>query len=102
MGDGSVARATSYINGIQAVILMCELIENNFGLGARWLLISGDATIFYGGSDENIPDYCPHPEFYYLHYLPQFIGDHVLKTSSSNANVVAYSTTFNSGELQSD
>ena len=99
MGDGSVARATSYINGIQAVILMCELIENNFGLGARWLLISGDATIFYGGSDENIPDYCPHPEFYYLHYLPQFIGDHVLKTSSSNANVVAYSTTFNSGEL---
>ena len=99
MGDGSLTRATSYINGMQAVLLMCELIENNFGLGARWLLVSGEATIFYGGDDASIPDYCPRPEFYYLHYLPQFIGDHALKTSSNNTNIVAYSSTFKLGEL---
>ena len=99
MGDGSELRATSYINGMQAVILMCELIKNNFGLGARWLLLTGATTIFYGGTDPNIPEYCPRPEFYYLHYLPQFVGDHALKTSSSNNNIVAYSSTFKLGEL---
>ena len=45
MGLGATDdQATSYINGMQAVILICEMIKNNFGLGARWLLISGDNT----------------------------------------------------------
>ena len=54
MGSGTSTRATSYINGMQAVVLICELIKNNFGLGARWLLLSGEETIFYGGSDQNL------------------------------------------------
>lgn len=61
---------------------MCELIENNFSLGARWLLLTSEMTIFYGGTNPDIPDYCPRPAFYYLYYLPHFVGDHALKTSS--------------------
>ena len=97
MGGGTVERAVSYINGIQAVILMCELIENNYGLGARWLLISGEATMFYGGSDSRYVNH-PHAEFYYLTFLQKFYGDHAVTTESSNRDILCYASTFSSGE----
>ena len=97
MGSGTSTRATSYINGMQAVILICELIENNFGLGARWLLLSGEETIFYGGSDQNLL-FHPHAEFYYLTYLQQFYGDHAVATVSSDENILCYASKYQSGE----
>jgi hypothetical protein len=97
MGSGTVSRAVSYINGMQAVVLICELIKNNFGLGARWLLISGEATMFYGGSDANYLNH-PHAEFYYLTYLQKFYGDHAISTASSNKDILCYASKFASGE----
>ena len=36
MGLGaSVTTGTSYINGMQAVVLISEMIKNNFGLGCK-------------------------------------------------------------------
>ena len=79
MGMGaSVIQSTSYINGMQAVILISEMIKNNYGMAARWLLISGEATMFYGGSDVNYLNH-PHAEFYYLTYLQNFYGDQVTR-----------------------
>ena len=97
MNGGSTERSISYINGMQAVVLICELIKNNFGLGARWLLISGDATMFYGGSDANYLNH-PHAEFYYLRYLQKFYGDHAISTASSNADILCYASKYSSGE----
>jgi hypothetical protein len=97
MGGGTVTRAVSYVNGMQAVVLICELIKNNFGLGARWLLISGEATMFYGGSDADYLNH-PHAEFYYLTYLQKFYGDHAVSTASSNADILCYASKFASGE----
>jgi hypothetical protein len=97
MGSGTVERAVSYVNGMQAVVLICELIKNNFGLGARWLLISGDATMFYGGSDTNYLNH-PHAEFYYLTYLQKFYGDRAISTESSNRDILCYASKFASGE----
>jgi hypothetical protein len=97
MGSGTVARAASYINGMQAVVLISELIKNNFGLGARWLLISGETTMFYGGSDVKYLNH-PHAEFYYLTYLPKFYGDHAISTASSNKDILCYASNFSSGE----
>jgi hypothetical protein len=98
MGLGaSEVQATSYINGMQATILMCEMINNNYGLGARWLLISGATTIFYGGSDADYL-YHPHAEFYYLHYLQKFYGDHAISTSSTNRDILCYASKYSSGE----
>jgi hypothetical protein len=97
LGSGTTERAISYINGMQAVVLICELIKNNFGLGARWLLISGDATMFYGGSDANYLNH-PHAEFYYLTYLQKFYGDHVISAASSNNDILCYASRFASGE----
>ena len=97
MRGGNDEASISYINGMQAVILICELIENNFGLGARWLLISGETTIFYGGSDANYLNH-PHAEFYYLTYLQKLYGDLAISTASSHADIHCYASTFSSGE----
>jgi hypothetical protein len=96
-GDDPRKIGTSYANGMQAVVLICEMIKNNFGLGARWLLISGESTMFYGGSDANYLNH-PHADFYYLRYLQKFYGDHAISTASSNADILCYASKYSSGE----
>jgi hypothetical protein len=97
IGSGSLQRAVSYINGMQAVVLICEMVKNNFGLGARWLLLTGDSGMFYGGSDT---DYLfhPRPDFYYLYFLRKFYGDHAVSASSSDDDILCYASKFASGE----
>jgi hypothetical protein len=97
MWGGNDEASVSYINGMQAVILICGLIDNNFGLGARWLLISGATTMFYGGSDANYLNH-PHAEFYYLTYLQKIIGDLAITTASSNSDILCYASKYSSGE----
>jgi len=97
MWGGNDEASVSYINGMQAVILICELIKNNFGLGARWLLISGETTMFYGGTDANYLNH-PHAEFYYLTHLQKIIGDLEITTASSNSDILCYASTYSSGE----
>jgi hypothetical protein len=87
----------SYINGMQATILFNELIRNNFGLGARWLLASGDGGMFYQGNDASLL-WQPRPDFYYAYYQQKFTGDHVIPATSSNTNILAYASRFASGE----
>ena len=97
MGGGNDEASVSYLNGMQAVVLICELIKNNFGLGARWLLLSGETTIFYGGDDASYL-YHPHAEFYYLTYLQKIIGDMAITTASTYSNIICYASTYSSGE----
>jgi hypothetical protein len=97
MNPGNDQAAVSYVNGMQAVVLICELIKNNYGLGARWLLISGETTMFYGGSDVNYLNN-PHAEFYYMTYLQKIIGDLAITTASSNSDILCYASTYSSGE----
>ncbi|MBN2274260.1 MAG: T9SS type A sorting domain-containing protein [Bacteroidales bacterium] len=97
IGFGNDVTGTSYINGMQAVIIICELIKNNFGLAARWLLASGEGSMFYAGSDPNYLNH-PHADFYYLTYLQRMIGDHAISTVSSNSDILAYASTYSSGE----
>jgi hypothetical protein len=86
----------SYINGMQAVILFNELIKNNFGLSARWLLASGETGMFYQGSNSSLL-WQARPEFYYAYYTQKFTGDHVISASSNNSNILAYASKFASG-----
>jgi hypothetical protein len=96
IGMGNVNSKT-YVGGMQAVVLICEMIKNNFGLGARWLLNSGADGMFYGSSDPD-SSYHPRPDFYYLSYLQKFVGDHAISTSSTNSDIQSYATRFSSGE----
>ncbi|MBN1417063.1 MAG: T9SS type A sorting domain-containing protein [Bacteroidales bacterium] len=98
IGLGATAtQQTSYINGMQAVILWSEFIKNNYGLGARWLLLSGETTMFYGGSDADYL-YHPHADFYYLTYLQKYYGDHAISAMSSNKDILCYGSKYSSGE----
>jgi len=94
-----IAKA-SFINGMQAVILFCELIKNNYGMSTRWLIANWDTDgMFYFKSPPgNIPLWNPRPDFFYAYYLPRFTGDHVIGTSSSSGDLLGYASTFNSGE----
>jgi len=90
---------TSFINGMQAVILSCELIKLNCGMSARWLIANWESDgMFYRGNDGSIPTWNPRPDVFYMYYLQKFFGDHSVATTSDNSNVLAYSSTFNSGE----
>ncbi len=95
--NAPVAQQISYINGMQAVILMNEMIKNNYGLGARWLLVTGETGMFYDGSDANYK-YHPHADFYYLTYLQKFCGDHAISTASSDKDINCYASKYSSGE----
>jgi len=87
----------SYINGMQATILFNELIKNNFGLGARWLLASGDDGMFYQGNNSSLL-WQPRPDFYYAYYQQKFTGDHAISATANNSNIFAYASRFASGE----
>lgn len=87
----------SFINGMQATILFNELIKNNFGLGARWLLASGADGMLYQGDNASLL-WQPRPDFYYAYYQQKFTGDHAISATSSNSTVLAYASRFASGE----
>ena len=87
----------SYINGMQATILFNEFIKNNFGLGARWLLATGEDGMFYLGDNSSLK-WQPRPAFYYAYYQRKFTGDHAISAASTSANILAYASKFASGE----
>lgn len=90
---------TSFINGMQAVILSCELIKLNCGMSARWLIANYESDgMFYLGNNGSIPKWNPRPDVFYMYYLQKFTGDNAISVSSDNANVLAYASKFSSGE----
>lgn len=100
---GPDAAKTSIANGMQAVSVFCELLKNNAGMSARWLIANWDADgMFYFKQppDAGIPLWNPRPDFYYISYLNRVIGDHVLNatvTGSASPSIYAYATRFSSG-----
>jgi hypothetical protein len=87
----------SYINGMQATILFNEFIKNNYGLGARWLLATGEDAMFYLGDNPSLR-WQPRPDFYYAYYQQKFTGDHAIAATSTSSDILAYATRFASGE----
>jgi hypothetical protein len=92
--------ATSIANGMQAVVLTCEMIQNNFGMAARWLLVHSETGgMFYKGASTTIPAWSPRPDVYYLYYLQHFTGDHSVKSAvAGSSDILAYASTFSSGQ----
>ncbi|HSR18639.1 MAG TPA: T9SS type A sorting domain-containing protein [Ignavibacteriaceae bacterium] len=90
---------TSFINGMQSVILSCELIKLSCGMSARWLIANFESDgMFYLGNDSSIPKWNPRPDVFYMYYLQKLTGDNALTANSDNANILSYASKFNSGE----
>jgi hypothetical protein len=93
----------SFINGIHATILLGEAIKNKYGLAARWDLANGwssgnDHGLFNIGDEPGVSKWNPRPAFYYMYYFQKMIGDRMLPTSVIGSNVLAYASSFTSGE----
>jgi hypothetical protein len=97
-------QSCSYISGMHAVIVMGELIKNQFGMANRWNFAnaydSGDDNGMFNIGDEcGVPKWNPRPAFFYMVYFRKFFGDHMIKTQTSgNDDIVVYGSSFNSGE----
>jgi len=95
----------SYINGIHSALVLGEFIQNDYGLATRWDLTNGwndkgnDHGMFSRGGEPGVDYYNPRPVFFYMYYFQKYFGDMMINTSvTGNNDVVAYASSFSSGE----
>jgi hypothetical protein len=90
---------------MHAAMVIGESLKNYFGLTARWDLANGwdngnDHGMFSSGDEpDGIPKWNPRPAFYHLYFMQRFFGDRLVASGSTDANVLAYATSFSSGEM---
>lgn len=98
--EGSRQQASS-INGIHAVLVLGELIKNNYGLACRWDLANGwnngnDHGMFSQGDAANDPKWNPRAVYFYMYYFQKYFGDTMVKSAVSGSDdVVSYASRFN-------
>jgi len=94
----------SYINGMHAAILLGESLKNKYGMTARWDFANAwdngnDHGLFnIGDEPAGISKWNPRPPFYYMYYFQKMLGDRLLNTSVTGTNIMAYASSFTSGE----
>lgn len=95
----------SFINGMHAAMLLGEAIKNKYAMAMRWDLANGwnngnDHGMFSMGDEPGgIPKWNPRPSFYYMYYFQKYFGDQMVQsTVTGNTNVVAYASSFSSGQ----
>lgn len=94
----------SYINGVHAAILLGESIRNKYGMTSRWDFANGwdngnDHGLFNIGDEPGgASKWNPRPAFYYLYYFQKMIGDRMLQSTVTGNRVLAYASSFTSGE----
>jgi hypothetical protein len=93
----------SYINGMHGVMVLGELIKNQYGMSNRWGILN--AWIAKNGEDMGLlrtgGDWIPYAPFFYLYYFQQFFGDKMVNYAMDGASkdLVLYASSFTSGEL---
>jgi hypothetical protein len=94
----------SNIAGLHAALVLGELIKNKYGQASRWDLANGwdngnDHGMFSNGDEPGVPKWNPRPAFYHMYYFQKMTGDRMVPLEvKGNTNVVAYASTFSSGE----
>lgn len=93
----------SFVNGVHAAILLGEAIKNKYGMTSRWDMANGwsngnDHGLFNIGDEPGVSKWNPRPAFYYMYYFQKMLGDRMLNTSVTGTGVMAYASSFTSGE----
>ena len=96
-------QAVSFINGMHATLILGELIKNKYDAAVRWDLANGysngnDHGLFSTGDEPGVVKYAARPAYYYLYYFQKYFGDIMVESTSNNSNLMAYASTFTSGE----
>ena len=94
----------SYVNGMHAAILLGEAIKAKYGMTSRWDMANGweagnDHGMFNPGDEPGgVSKWNPRPAFYYMYYFQKMLGDRMLATSTTGTGLMAYGSSFTSGE----
>ncbi|MDB5149144.1 MAG: alpha-L-arabinofuranosidase, partial [Mucilaginibacter sp.] len=96
----------SNIAGVHAVMVLGEIIKDQYGQASRWDLANswsttpvGDDHGLFSYGQPDAPDFTPRPAFYYLYYFQKCFGDRMISSSvSGSSDIVSYASSFNSGE----
>jgi Secretion system C-terminal sorting domain len=96
----------SYVSGMHATLVLGELIKNQYGMASRWDLANAyengnDHGLFSQGDEPetSTPKWNPRPSFYYMYYFQKYFGDNMVNaTVTGSMDVIAYASTFESGE----
>jgi len=94
----------SYINGMHAVLVLGELIKNQFGEATRWDLANGwsngdDHGLFAGSGEPGVTQWTPHAPFFYMYYFQKYFGDYLVGSAvTGSSDIVAYASSFSSGQ----
>ena len=94
----------SFISGMHATIVIGELIRNQYALACRWDLANGwnngdDHGMFSQGDQPGVAKWHPRPAYYYLFFFQKYLGDQLLRSTSSHGDVLAYASKYSSGEV---
>ena len=98
------AQQVSYINGMQAAMVLGELIKSGFGQGNRWDFVNGWSNgdnhgLFADGDPGISARYTPRAPFFYMYYFQKFFGDKMVQsTVSGTGTVICYASKFYSGQ----
>lgn len=94
----------SHVNGLHAVMVLGESLKNKFGMTARWNLANAwdngnDHGMFSQGDEPDaIPKWTPRPAFYHMYFFQKYLGDRLVASYSTSADIVSYASSFTSGE----
>jgi len=94
----------SHINGMHADLVLGELIKNKYGEASRWDLSNAwdngdDQGTFSAGDEPGVAKWTPRPSFYHMYYFQKYFGDQMVSsTVSGSTDIVAYASTFSSGQ----
>lgn len=102
------SQMVSNIAGVHAVMVLGETLKNQISMASRWDLANGyangdDMGMFNNSApnedaEPGAPAWNPRPAFYYMYFFQKYIGDHLLTTASSNADISAYGSSYSSGQ----
>lgn len=103
-GEAGSMQQASYANGMHTTIVLAEAIKNHIGNAVRWDLVNGwqngaDHGMFNKGDEpDGVAKWNPRPVFYYMYYMQRMLGDRMLAASSSASSLLAYGSSYSSGE----
>jgi hypothetical protein len=94
----------SNTSGLFADIVIGETLKNKYGLACRWDMLNAwdggnDHGLFSAGDEEGVARWSPRPSYYYLYFLQKMQGDRLVSTESADSSILAYGSTFSSGEV---
>jgi hypothetical protein len=94
----------SNVAGVHAVMVLGEVLKNQFSMASRWDLANGwdsgnDHGLFNIGDEPGAAKWNARPAFFYMYYFQKYFGDRmVTSTVTGSTDIYSYASSFTSGQ----